>query len=223
MTADNSTSTQQENGRWHTLQQGDCISSIADQYRHFWQTIWNHPNNQSLRELREDPDQLMPGDEIWVPDLRAGEESAAVDQRHQFRRRGVPAKLRLRFLIKGVPRENDPYRIVIDGGEIVRGNLDGDGMMDVSIPPSAQRAQVFIGEGANEARYEFQLGHIDPLNEISGIQRRLENLGYACPTTGELDDRTRGAILAFQKGKGLEETGEPDDATQSAIRDAHGS
>jgi hypothetical protein len=84
----------------HTVQEGDCISSIADQYGLFWQTIWNHSSNAALKQQRGDPNILKPGDTVFVPDRREKFEACATDQRHRFILKGVPAKLRLRLLME---------------------------------------------------------------------------------------------------------------------------
>ena len=84
--------------KMHKVSQGECIDSIALAYGFFPSTLWIHESNSELRSLRKDPNILLPGDEVFIPDLQPGEESGATDQRHSFLRKGVPAKLKLRFL-----------------------------------------------------------------------------------------------------------------------------
>jgi hypothetical protein len=80
------------------VQQGDCISSIAEEYGFFWRTIWNDPQNAELKRKRKDPNLLMPGDEIFIPDKTVKTETGATEQRHKFVKKGVPAKLRIKIL-----------------------------------------------------------------------------------------------------------------------------
>jgi N-acetylmuramoyl-L-alanine amidase len=82
----------------HTLRKNECISSLADRYSLFWETIWFHPSNAELRSLRQNANILYPGDEVFIPDMEIKEESVATEQKHRFRRKGVPAKLRLQIL-----------------------------------------------------------------------------------------------------------------------------
>ena len=66
---------------------------------------------------------------------------------------------------------------------------------------------------------------MDPETEMSGVKKRLQNLGYLRPDPDpEVDegDLLRGAISAFQEASGLPKTGELDAATREAITGKHG-
>ncbi len=98
----------------HTIGQGECIDSIAMRHGFFPETLWNHGANAKLKELRKDPNVLYPGDKLFIPDLRIREVEKATEQRHRFRRKGVPAKLHLRFL---KPKEPPPPEDAVAGGD----------------------------------------------------------------------------------------------------------
>lgn len=91
----------------HTIRQGECIESLADRYGFFPETLWKHADNSDLRELRKDQNILQPGDVVVIPDLELGEESAATEQKHRFRRKGVPAKMRIVFYKPVDPEDQD--------------------------------------------------------------------------------------------------------------------
>jgi len=74
-----------------------------------------------------------------------------------------------------------------------------------------------------EETYELQLGHLDPHDSPSGIQQRLRALGfYFGAVDEEIGPQTQAAIRRFQTKQGLEVSGEADDATTDALRDAYG-
>lgn len=229
MSESNSSSTSQEKPSGgpvgsgnYTVKEGDCLSSIAYKAGHVWETIWNDPSNSELKSKRKDPNVILAGDRLFIPKLRLKEEARGTDAKHVFEKKGAPIKLRLRFLTDDDPRANEKFEVAVDGAKVGEGTLDGDGRLEVSIPPDGKVAVVHIGEGASLSTHVLQLGGVDPVNEITGIQHRLSNLGYSCQPTGELDDDTREAISRFQKAAGLTVTGEPDENLKSALVKSHG-
>ncbi|MEO6755582.1 MAG: peptidoglycan-binding protein [Chthoniobacteraceae bacterium] len=82
----------------YEIVQGDCIDSIAMKYGFFPDTLWNHGSNAGLKQVRKDPNVLFPGDKLFIPDIQIREVDKAVEKKHRFRRKGIPAKLHLRFL-----------------------------------------------------------------------------------------------------------------------------
>ncbi len=82
----------------YIIQQGDCLHSIAMNRGLLWQKIWDHPENSTLKSLRKDPNILKEGDTLFIPDLEVRQESRGTDQKHVFKRKGLPAVLKLRIL-----------------------------------------------------------------------------------------------------------------------------
>jgi N-acetylmuramoyl-L-alanine amidase len=205
----------------YTVKQGDCISSIAEGHGFFWERIWNHPKNAELKTKRENPNVLAPGDVVFVPDKEEKEESCATGQRHTFRKKGVPAKLRLRLVEDDKPRANEPYILEIDGVTF-SGTTDGEGGIEHPIPPNAVKGKLLVGEKQEE--FPLDLGHLDPVDEITGVQARLNNLGFDCGSLdGEAGPETEAALKEFQKKHNLDESGRPDEATRSKLQELHGS
>ena len=205
----------------YTVKQGDCISSIAQKKGLFWKQLWNHPENASLKSLRKDPNVLRPGDQVFVPDKQGKQVSGATDQEHRFRVKGVPAKLRVQVLDEDQPRANEPYTLEIDGN-LYSGTTDGEGRIEHSIPPDAKQGRLLVGDTQDE--YPLSLGHMDPVEEVAGVQARLNNLGFNCgEVNGRLGPETEAALKAFQKKHNLSETGEIDQATRDKLKEVHGS
>jgi hypothetical protein len=206
----------------HVVKAGESVVSLAEKYGLFAPTIWDAPENAALKALRPDMNTLMPGDELFIPDLRAKAENVAPDQRHKFRRKGVPARFRIQLYDFGEPRANQVFTLVVDKTTTIEGTSDGDGVVEATLPPSAQTGRLTIGE--DEFEVELAFGRLDPLSEISGVQQRLTNLGYDCGVAdGELNERTRGALRAFQlaQEEHLTVSGELDDATRERLGELH--
>ena len=207
----------------YTVKQGDCISSIAREHGFFWQTLWDHPGNSQLKANRKNPNVLLPGDMVFVPDKSEKKESGATERRHRFVKRGEPAKLRLQLLDNDRPRANEPYVLDIDG-QLFSGNADAQGSIEHPIQPNAKRGKLTVGVAPNQQEVSFQLGNVDPVDEVSGIQARLSNLGlYWGAADGEMGSATQAALRRFQCKHGLPATGQADSATRAKLLEEHGS
>lgn len=98
----------------YEIVQGDCIDSIALRFGFFPDTLWDHGSNSELKRLRKDPNVLFPGDKLFIPDIQIREVDKPVEKKHKFRRKGIPAKLHLRFL---KPKDPPPPEEAPAGGE----------------------------------------------------------------------------------------------------------
>ncbi len=208
----------------YTVQQGDCISSIAFEHGFFPETIWDHPSNATLKAKRKDPNILMPGDVVHVPDKRVKELNESTNQVHKYKYKGVPAKFRIQIMDDNQPRANIPYTLSIDG-KIVSNpgeRTTSTGMVICSISPDAREGLLVVGEGEEMVEYRLTMGHLNPVGEISGVKQRLRNLGlYSGVIDSNLTDETKDSLRAFQALQKLETTGEPDQATLDKLRNLH--
>jgi hypothetical protein len=207
----------------HSVQDGECLTSIAFENGFHWKTLWDHPDNAELKQKRGDPFSLAPGDVVHVPDLEVTPFIRATGAKHTFRRKGVPAKLKLQLQRPdGTLRIDEPYELVIDG-KSVPGELktDGEGRLEHFIPPNATKAMLRLDGGKEE--YALQLGHIHPLEDPIGVQERLANLGfYHGPRDGAEGEDLEAALQDFQVCYGLTPSGKLDDATREKLRAAYG-
>jgi hypothetical protein len=206
----------------HVVKEGECISSIAQDTGHFWQTLWDDPTNTELRNVRKDRSVLLPGDRVHVPPLREKREVGDAEMRHRFRRKGQPEVLRVRVLRDGEPRGNEPYTLDVDGTRR-EGTTDAEGKVAVPIPGNARRAKLSVGRKSDVEEYVFTLGAIDPIDEISGVQGRLNNLGFDCgPVDGKWGPQTEKALKDYQGRRRLPVTGAPDEATRGKLVEEYG-
>jgi len=202
---------------WREVQTGECLLSIAYETGFFWQTLWNLPENATLRDTRQDPGLLLTGDRILIPERRIKTVPASTDARHRFIKRGVPVKLRLVVEYEDDPVSNADYVLTLDGS-ILQGKTDAQGLLEVSIPATASEGLLEI----DGLRFALQLGALDPSSEDIGTQQRLANLGfYHGELDGEIGPVTREAIETFQARTGLAVTGELDSDTQDKLLHRH--
>lgn len=212
---------------YHRVDQGECISSIADRYGFFADALWSHPENTELRTLRKNPNVLLPGDIVFIPDKRLKEVACATGKRHRFRRRGVPVRLRLQLVGEGGARAGLPYRLSV-GDTAWSGKTDGEGWIDVWVPPGGTHGQLVVAaESGREEEYRLAVGHLDPVSEATGVSARLQNLGFfrggvEGPSGGQPSDDLASAIAQFQASRSLPATGELNQSTRDALVAAHG-
>jgi N-acetylmuramoyl-L-alanine amidase len=206
----------------HNVSQGDCFLSIADKYGFFWETLWNHPRNAELKKARKDPAILYPGDVVFVPDKQEKVVSKSTGQMYKFKMKNVPAKLNVRFLDdEDKPRANLKYVLDIDGKEF-KGTTDGNGAINVSIPPGAKSGTIVFEDEDEE--YDLFLGYLDPIEKLTGVQARLKGLGYYDgETSDEMNPETEQAIKDFQEANKMEITGQLDDSLRNKLKSVYGS
>ncbi len=204
----------------YRVKQGSCMESIAYSHGFFWETLWNLPENTELREKRKDPNVLLPGDRVFIPKLRIKEESCADQKRHRFRKKGVPAKIVIRFEVDGEPRADEPYLLVIDG-KPSEGRTDDEGMVLLFISADAKKGRITFPE--SDRQYDLVLGGLDPITELSGVQGRLKDLGlFGGPVDNKMSPELTEAVRAFQEENGLEATGTLDKDTRQKIKKIFG-
>jgi N-acetylmuramoyl-L-alanine amidase len=200
------------------------MASIAVEHRFFWETLWNLPENAELQRCRQDPYVLLPGDEVSIPELRLKDVACATDQKHVFKRKGLRERLRIVITDEhDEPVAAQPYVLEVDQHLRFEGKTRGDGSIEHAIPPNAWKGRLSVGEGEDRREYFVSLGRIDPVNETSGAQGRLLNLGYYDgPVDGRSNAQLTTALLFFQDKYQLPPSGENDDATQAKLKELFG-
>jgi hypothetical protein len=203
----------------YTIKPGDSTLSLADRFGLFAETIWSDPANAELRQRRGDMNILLPGDVLEIRDKQPRFETRVTNQRHLFRRRGVPAKYRLQAFNGEKPRAFQRYLLLVDGAPH-KGVTDKDGILEEMIPPVAKEGRLTIGPDLFEIPIRF--GLLDPLTELIGVQKRLRNMGFLfTEPSGQPDEATSEALRLFQKRFGLQQTEEANDETRHMLEQMH--
>ena len=175
----------------HQVQQGECFVSLAKRYGFTdYRTVYDHPENARLKEKRPNPNILFPGDVVFIPEKQDKQETRGTAQRHQFQVKEPVVLLRVALRDgKGETCANKRYEVKTER-KILRGVTDAQGRIEQPIPADCAAAElsVWLQEEDPRAfcRWQLALGHLDPVERTSGVQARLNNLGYDCgPVDGE--------------------------------------
>lgn len=209
-----------------TIAAGDCLAKVAYELGYAQDTIWNFGSNESLRNLRKNRYILEAGDVLQIPPRRLKRIPASTGNLYVVQLVDVPEILKIRFVTFSLgPRANVDYLLHIESASGApvpdrKGTTNSDGFLIESIPPDAIRAEVWFGTGKLREVYPVDLGRVDPLDSIGGLQGRLRNLSYLAEfRPGELDENTREALRRFQADNRLDVTGEPDAATRAKLEE----
>jgi N-acetylmuramoyl-L-alanine amidase len=212
----------------HVVKQGECLSAIAARHGYSdYKAIYEDAANEAFRKKRPNPHVLFPGDELVLPERPVQSLEVATGAVHRFRvnrpRRTRTLQLKLQDSA-GEALGDMPWRLEL-GGELepLAGTSDAAGMLTAELPAHLTEVMLYLGRLGRR----LQLGALNPLRDtadggITGVQARLRNLGYATgPVDGACGPRTQAAIRAFQRDRGLAETGELDDGLLSALERQH--
>lgn len=216
----------------HVVKPGDCLYRIAQQYGFAdWRTIYEHADNAEFRELRPNPNVIYPGDEIHIPAPAPKQLSLATSKQHKIKVERPKIMLRIELHDERDEPLADKEFSLAFGVTVYEGTTNGDGILEQKIKPGEERGQLTVyltGDRAAE-RYvwDISVGHLDPVEELSGVRQRLNNLGFYCEpggvgVEGEIDESLRMALLGFQRVAEIELTGEADDATRAKLVELHG-
>jgi hypothetical protein len=212
---------------YYTVIQGDHLSKIAkDNGFTDYNIIWNHPNNSDLKKQRQNPNILLPGDQLFIPDMEQKQESGATDKKHTF---VVDKKtLKLRLVLEDFyekPIAGAQCALLVNG-QVYQLTTDGNGKLEQEIPLDAKEGTLIIrGDQtpfANEV-LPIRIGHLDPVEEISGQVGRLNNLGYSAgKIDGSDEEEFSSAVQEFQCDNGLTVDGICGSQTQAKLKQVCG-
>jgi hypothetical protein len=211
----------------HTITQGEHLAGVAAENGFLDYTIvWDHPDNAALRQQRGNPNVLLPGDRVYIPDKTQGPENGNTSQRHKF---VVDYKqLRLRLHLEDSyekPVANALCAVTLDD-RTIQIVTDENGKLELPISPETKRCTLRISGSQTPFADEtmaVNLGHLDPEDSLSGQLSRLNNLGYFPGVSGNSDaPEFVSAVQEFQCDQGLIIDGKLGPVTQAKLKQVHG-
>lgn len=163
----------------YTVQAGDTLPGIAfDHGFRSWETIYDHPQNETLRRQRPNPGELYVGDQIYIPDKQA-----KTVQIEAFGPNDDPTKKYI-FTLKtlkthislyledeeGDPYTNADYEVKVTVGDVEEsytGVTNEEGLLAQAVSPGANSCVVILwpdkaNNPAETVTWEFEFGAITP-------------------------------------------------------------
>jgi hypothetical protein len=206
---------------YYVVRGNDHLASIAHRHGVTPEAIWGHDANAKIKRDRGDGTTLRAGDVVFVPEPpKRDKVTIAAGATKTFHATVARVPLKVRLSHEGKPIAGEAYRVLAPG-EVLTGTTDGDGLVDVKVRAFVSRVEILLEK--RRERYSVEVGGLDPKDDISGVQKRLRNLGFYLGTiTGALDASTQEAIKRFQTAHGLEASGELDEATRKELSSMHG-
>ena len=160
----------------YVIKQGDYLDKLAYQFGFDATTVWNDPTNAPLRQLRPNPNILYPTDVLYIPDQvgkAAATENLTTGTTNAFQTDPPTTTVTLRFLDAACASQAFTVQEV---PTLTGLTTDANGSVSFAVPVSLETFTVeFTSAGST---YSLQLGQIDPIDSLSGIFQRLQNLGY---------------------------------------------
>lgn len=155
-----------------------------------------------------------------IPDRNPTKHEVETGADHRFTIPRVRALARIAVLeTDDQPLADTPYELRF-GDQVLEGRTDDDGVLEQPVPPALDQATLTLTD--LDVEIELQFGELDPVAEATGVQSRLNNLGFWCGAVdGKIGPKTKAALAAFQASRGLDPRGELDDATREQLGAGH--
>lgn len=195
----------------HKVGDGEHLSAIAAKYGFSsFDQLWNDEVNKKLRSYRDDPHQLLPGDEVVIPPTRPRTFKRVTGQTHEFAVFRDKLKISLCvYDLFGEAIANEMGTLSIDGTESPV-TTDADGNLKASIPRTASAGLLKLGEH----EFSLRIGALPPPEKLVGIRARLNNMGF---WAGEAEYESRDDTDLVTLTSAIEEFQAANDMTPDGI------
>ncbi len=215
----------------HTVVQGETLTRIAKKYGFSSiDPIYQHERNAKFRKLRPDPAMLSPGDKVHIPDMPPQSFILQPGRQHVFVVKTPPKEV---FRLKLEDQNGDTLagmRVSLAVGDsTIDAPVDEEGVVSLELPHGDETVgslSVFVDEASElpSHTFEISLGHLDPVETLSGVQARCNALNFDCGVAdGLMGKKTRAGVKAFQAAYALDVDGIPGPQTKGKLKEVYGS
>jgi N-acetylmuramoyl-L-alanine amidase len=212
-------------GKTVEAKKGDCVISIASAAGFAdWRSIYHAPENAELRKKRPDPHVLAEGDKVFVPEMKPMEIKLKAGHTWLIKTRSLWATVELLLNDPaGKPYSGKKWELKVKD-KVYSGTTTDKGGIKQKVAPDAKQGDLTMYlDDKKKLEWTIDIGGLDPIDSDSGVQARLNNLGYhtGADQYGTLGRGTAHALRDFQNDHGLPVTGKLDDNTRKRIKEEH--
>ncbi len=208
----------------HTVAQGETLLRIAKQYG--YQTskaLYNHPSNAEFKALRPDPNLIYPGDKITIPPKKEKFMPLRASSINTF----VVQNEKEYFRLQVSYDDGDDItgkRVVLNiGSQTIDTVLQSDGLIEVELNNNdalTGNVDLYLkaGETTPTKSFAVQIGNLDPIDTLSGVQGRCNMLGFNCGKVDGINGaKTKAGVREFQQAQQLQVDGIAGPVTKSRL------
>ncbi|MEJ2682234.1 MAG: PAAR domain-containing protein [Gammaproteobacteria bacterium] len=218
----------------YVVKQGDTLLRIALSHGlNSVKALYHHPDNADFRALRPNPNLIFPGDQLAIPPTDCTHFEVSLNAHHHF---ALPPPDKERFqlnLLSSTPAEGGidlagKRAVLTIGSQVIDTRLDHSGQLEAELDQHNEteaRIELYLSDDPTAPPEVFTclLAHLDPIDSLSGVQARCNQLGFDCGTVdGIMGKKTRSGIMAFQRAHGLNVDGEFGPKTENKLVEIYG-
>ncbi|MBB1335683.1 MULTISPECIES: PGRP and LysM peptidoglycan-binding domain-containing protein [unclassified Pseudoalteromonas] len=208
----------------HTVAQGETLLRIARQYGYKTSTaLYNHPSNAEFKALRPDPNLIFPGDIINIPPKKEKFMPLRANSLNTF----VVKNEKEYFRLQIIHEDGDDItgkRIVLNiGSQTIDTVLQSNRLIEIELNNNdalTGSVDLYLNEGETTPTKSFnvQIGNLDPIDTLSGVQGRCNMLGFNCgKVDGVNGTKTKAGVKEFQQAQQLQVDGIAGPVTKSRL------
>ncbi|MEM5513406.1 peptidoglycan-binding protein [Pseudoalteromonas sp. AS84] len=214
----------------HTVAQGETLLRIAKQYG--YQTskaLYNHPSNAEFKALRPDPNLIYPGDKITIPPKKEKFIPLRTNSINSFVVQNEKEYFRLQIIHEDGDDITGKRIVITIGSQTIDTVLPSNGLIEVELNESDSltgQVDLYLKEDQSSPSESFtaQVGHLDPIDTLSGVQARCNLLGFDCGTVDGINgSKTKAGVRDFQYEHDLEVDGIAGAKTKAKLQQVFGS
>lgn len=172
----------------YTVAEGDRMSKIAHEhgYKDYHALYMAQP--EAFRKKRPNPEILMPGDTIVLPEKVEEKHSAKDRKAHTYEEDTALPEVRVVLRVGDAPLAGKSFYVTPDpavtgstGATTGVVKSDGDGALKFHVEPGTKKVTLVCLDPAAPFTFVLRLGELRPIAEPGGVEQRLDNLGYRVP------------------------------------------